>query len=476
MRSQYVQPRSCFRALAVGLCLGLSFPAIAQQPAVWPDWAEARDEAVRLLGDLIRIDTTNPPGNETKAAAYIQSVLDKEGIAAKIYEREPGRGNLVARLKGSGAKKPILMMAHLDVVGVERSQWTVEPFGGVVRDGYIYGRGAADNKGKAAGYLEVLLLLHRLKVPLERDVIYLAQAGEESTPRVGIEFMIARHWEEIACEFALDEGGVIRRKDGRIQYVGIATTEKSPRPARLIARGTPGHGSRPRPDNAIVHLAAAVAKVGTLQLPMRLNETTEAFFRGLAPRVSPEEAALFAQLKDPNETERVQELFRQKYLGYNTMIRTSISPTMIAGGFRTNVIPAEAEATLDIRVLPDENLDELEAALRAAIADPAVEVKLSRTGRPISPPSPTDSAMYRALERAQAQVFPDTVTVPLLLAGATDMAQLRAKGVQAYGLGNVMTEEDSDRVHGNDERISVEGLGQFIEYVYRAVAEVAAAK
>jgi acetylornithine deacetylase/succinyl-diaminopimelate desuccinylase-like protein len=449
---------------------------VAQQSHPSPDWTQARDETVRRLCDLIRIDTSNPPGNETKAAEYLKAVLDKEGIPAKILELEPGRGNLVARLKGNGKKRPILLMGHTDVVGVERDRWTVDPFAGLVKDGYVYGRGAADNKDKAAAYLEVLLLLHRLQIPLDRDVIYLAQAGEEATPRFGIEFMVQQHWDEIACEFALDEGGVAYSRDGRIQYVGIATTEKSPRPAKLVAKGSPGHGSKPRPDNAITHLAAAVARMGTFQLPMRLNETTEAFFKGLATRVPPDEAYLFTHLKDPKETEKVQETFRTEYIGYNSMVRTTISPTILKGGFRINVIPGEAEAQLDIRILPDEDLDALEATLRSAIADPAVEVTLTKTGRPISPPMRLDSEMYRALERSQAAVFPQTVTLPMLLTGATDMAQLRAKGVQAYGLGTVMTEEEVGRIHGNDERASVDGLGKFVEYVYRAVVEVAAAK
>jgi len=468
-----------FLLLAVALACVLTVggrAVLAEQARPSPDWAQARDETVRRLCDLIRIDTSNPPGNETKAAEYLKAVLDKEGIPAKILELEPGRGNLVARLKGNGKKRPILLMGHTDVVGVERDRWTVDPFAAVVKDGYVYGRGAADNKDKAAAYLEVLLLLHQLQIPLDRDVIYLAQAGEEATPRFGIEFVVEQHWEEIACEFALDEGGVAYSQDGRIQYVGIATTEKSPRPAKLVAKGSPGHGSKPRPDNAITHLAAAVARMGTFQLPMRLNETTEAFFKGLATRVPPDEAYLFTHLKDPKETEKVQETFRTRYLGYNSMVRTTISPTILKGGFRINVIPGEAEAQLDIRILPDEDLDALEATLRSAIADPAVEVTLTKTGRPISPPMRLDSEMYRALERSQAAVFPQTVTLPMQLSGATDMAQLRAKGVQAYGLGTVMAEEDVGRIHGNDERASVDGLGKFVEYVYRAVAEVAAAR
>jgi acetylornithine deacetylase/succinyl-diaminopimelate desuccinylase-like protein len=460
----------------VGAAMWSGRAALAQEKQAAPDWAQAREETVRTLRDLIKIDTTNPPGNETKAAQYLKSVLDREGIPSRIFELEPGRGNLVARLKGSGKKRPILLMAHTDVVGVERDKWSVDPFAAVIKDGYLYGRGATDNKNKAAAYLEVLLLLHRRRVPLDRDVIFLAQAGEESSTRVGMDFMVGEHWDEIACEFALDEGGVAFQRDGRIAYVGIAAMEKVPRPARLVAKGTAGHGSRPRPDNAITHLAAAVARVGTFQMPMRLNETTRQFFQGLASVSPPDEAYLFTHLDDARASASVQETIRTKHFSYNAMLRTTISPTIINGGYRINVVPGEAEAQLDIRILPDEDLDALEATLRSAIDDPAVAVSVRRSGRPVAPPSRLDSDMYRALERSGAAVYPGAVTLPLVLAGATDMAQLRAKGVQAYGLGSVMTEDDQGRIHGNDERVSVEGMGKFVEYVYGAVAEVAGSR
>lgn len=239
-----------------------------------PDFQAARDETVQILSGFIRIDTSNPPGNETKGAEYLKAILDRERIPSEIFELEPGRGNIVARLKGNGKKRPLLLMGHIDVVGVERDKWTVDPFGGLVKDGYVYGRGASDDKGMTSVCLEVFLLLHRLKVPLDRDVIFMAEAGEEGTTRVGIDFMVEQHWDKIECEFALNEGGSIYAPEGRVKYVGVATTEKVPRGFRLVARGTSGHGSVPRPDNAITHLAAAVAKVGNWNVPMRLNETT----------------------------------------------------------------------------------------------------------------------------------------------------------------------------------------------------------
>src|SRR5262249_23537802 len=258
----------------------------------------AQAEAVTFLGELVKIDTSNPPGHETRAAEYIRSMLAAEGIIADVYESTPGRGNLVARLKGNGRKKPLLLMAHLDVVGVERDKWTVDPFAATIKDGYLYGRGAIDDKSMDAANLEVLFLLHRRKVPLDRDVILLAEAGEEGTTQFGIDFVVEKHWDEIACEFALNEGGEIREENGKVQYVAVSTTQKVPRGFSLIAHGSSGHGSAPRVDNAIAHLAAAVDKVARWEAPVRLNETTRRFFQQMARISPPEKAQLYAHVED----------------------------------------------------------------------------------------------------------------------------------------------------------------------------------
>ncbi len=442
-----------------------------------PDFSAAREEMIRFLVDLIRIDTSNPPGYETQAAEYIKNVLAREGIQAEIFEKVPGRGNLVARLKGTGSKRPILLMAHLDVVGVEREKWTVEPFAGLIKDGYVYGRGAADDKNIVAAQLETLLLLHRLKVPLDRDVILLADAGEEGTTQVGIDFMVAEHWDKIDAEFAVNEGPTMPLKDGRVPWVGIATTEKAPRTTRLVARGTSGHGSIPRLDNPITHLAAAVGRIGTWQTPMRLNATTREFFTRLARVSAPQDAALYRNLLNPQTAEQAQKELQVKYPEYFSILRTSVVPTIIRGGFRENVIPGDAEATLDIRALPDEDLPSLYQKVRAIVSDRLVEVVPPKDGRPISPPSRIDTDMFRALESAQKQVFPDAVTVPMMVPFATDMAQLRAKGVQCYGFGPPAepVSEGKSLFHGNDERISVEQMGKYLEFLYAAVYDVAGA-
>jgi len=457
--------------------LCLATPARSQQfsaaPAGSSDAASA--EAMTFLRDLVKIDTSNPPGNEIKAANYIKGVLEKEGIPSEIFESAPGRANLVARLKGNGSKRPLMLMGHLDVVGVERDKWTLDPFAAITKDGYLYGRGASDDKGMDVANLEIFLQLHRSKTPLDRDVILLAEAGEEGTSQYGINFMVAQHWDKIDCEYTLNEGGEFAMADGKLQYAGVATTEKVPRAMVLIAHGSSGHASIPRTDNAIEHLGAALGKLLTWQPPMRLNETTREYFARMAKIGSPEDAYLYTHLDD----QAVQEKIRTTRLVQNSMLRTSIVATMINGGFRLNVIPADAQATLDVRALPDENIEQLMETLSRVIADPEIEVKRAsnvQPDRPAGPPSSIHSEMFEALERSQARFFPGAVTVPIMLPGATDSAQLRAKGVQAYGIGIPRTEEDASRVHGNDERVSIDALGQFIAFLNEAVIEVAASR
>jgi acetylornithine deacetylase/succinyl-diaminopimelate desuccinylase-like protein len=450
------------------LLLVLSFGEPHVYGATAPDFRAARDEAVRFLSEYIRIDTVNPPGNETKGAQYLKSILEREGIPAEIYESVPGRGNLVARLKGNGRKKPVIIMGHIDVVGVEKDKWTVDPFGGVVRDGFVYGRGAVDDKKMGAAGLEVMLLLHRLKVPLDRDVIFLAEAGEESSTEFGIDFMVEHHWDKIAAEFALAEGGHMVKQGGKVKQVVVIATEKLSRNMKLVARGVSAHGSVPRADNPLLRLSAAVVKLNAWRPPMRLNDVTRAYFSRLATISPPNEAFLYTHLEDPGVTEKI----RAMNPALDALLRLTITPTIVQGGFRDNVIPATAEATLMVRPLPDEDMPALVRRMREVIDDPAVELVPPWGRRPAARPSGLNTELFMALERVQKRMFPEAVTLPAMSAGTTDSAQLRAKGVHAYGIGTF----DGFGAHGNDERISVEGLGQLVEFLYGAVVEIAATK
>jgi acetylornithine deacetylase/succinyl-diaminopimelate desuccinylase-like protein len=444
--------------------------AFAQTQTAGPDFNAARNEAVRFLGDLVRMDTSNPPGNESQAALYIQGVLKKDGIDSELLEPVPGRASIVARLHGNGSKRPILIMDHIDVVPVDRSHWTTDPFSGGVKDGVLHGRGALDDKAMVSANLEVFLLLHRLHVPLTRDVIFLAEASEEASSPAGMATLVERYWGKLNCEFALNEGGVSLLTDGKLHYLGVSTTEKLPRGITLRAEGSSGHGSIPRPDNAVTHLAMAVANAGNWSTPSRLNETTRAFFEGLAKISPPEEAAWYGNVEDP----KVQEILRVKKPIYYSMLRTSVVPTILKAGFKSNVIPPTAEGVLDVRALPDEDLEKFRALLAQVINDPQVKVIAEDTALNMvpAPPSSIHTAMFAALESAQKQVFPDSVTHPVMQTGATDSSFLRAKGVQAYGLAVPRTEAEGATVHGNDERVQTSQIGNLTRVIYLAVTQV----
>ena len=460
--------------LPVLAVLGLPAAALAA-----PDFIAAHQETVANLTQFVRIDTSSPPGNETKAALFLQVLLAKEGIESEILGADPKRSSLVARIKGSGKKQPILIMGHTDVVGVEREKWATDPFDPVVKDGYLYARGASDDKCMTTVCLEVMLLLKRQHVALDRDVIFVAEADEESLSQ-GITYLLNQHWDKIACEFALNEGGTILEEDGRIRYVGVATSEKVPRTLFVSAKGVSGHGSRPRPDNAVVHLCTAIAKIGAWQPPVRLNETTKAYFTRLAAISEGEEKWLFTHFEDPVVGGQIQEIFRrtEKYFYQNSALRTSISPTVLKSGFRFNVIPGDGLATLDVRALPDEDMDAFVKTLDRLVDDPAITITRSESSTfPATAPSGINTEMFAALERAQAAVFPGSATLPMMQVGATDSSYLRVKGVHAYGLGTVSSTVDGgNRAHGNNERVNLAGIRPFLEFVYRAVVDVAGAK
>ena len=457
-----------------GLYLLLTFAssAPAQGPAI--DWNPLQGEILRHFRTLVQIDTSNPPGNEVKAVEYLRKVLAAEGIPSRTLALDPNRPNLVARLKGNGSKRPLLLLAHTDVVGVQRDKWPMDPFGAVLRDGYVWGRGTTDDKDNLSANLMVFLLVKRSGVPLDRDLIFLAESGEEADPTgVGIRFLIERHFEELDAEFALGEGPGATIADGRVHRVQITTTEKVPRRVRLVATGTSGHGSVPRLDNAVTHLASAVQKIGTWNMPMRLNETTRRYFEKLAAISPPERAARYRSLVDGQGADAAERYLAEHEPEHFAVLRTSLVPTMIQAGIGPNVIPSTAEAVIDIRALPDEDVPRLMTEISNRIADPAITVVPLPSPRPMARPSPVDSEMYRILEHAASQVYPDSTVLPSMMTAATDMAQLRAKGVHAYGIGPAMTGVDFTQHawHSDVERLPEDSLYQFVRFLWTAVVE-----
>ena len=295
------------------LALLLILNSAGAQQSYLVDWDAVGREAIDHLVELVKIPSVNPPGNETEVANYIQSVLALEGIESELYALDPARANLVARARGNGTKRPILIMGHTDVVGVQPDKWRADPFSGIREGGYIYGRGTLDDKDNVAAGMMVMILLSRLDVELDRDVIFLAEAGEEGTPDVGINFMVEKHWDLIAAEYCIAEGGQGVIRDGKVHTFGVETTEKMPRRVTLVARGTPGHGSVPRLDNAVMILANAVSKAAAWQTEMRLNETTDTYFRRMAAIAPPEEAVLYENVANPEMTEQIQQKFLETF-------------------------------------------------------------------------------------------------------------------------------------------------------------------
>jgi acetylornithine deacetylase/succinyl-diaminopimelate desuccinylase-like protein len=465
--------------LAAAGILGWSLAGTATAAEPPGTWQAIGGEARTHFDALIRIDTSNPPGGETAAAVYLQAALAADGIASELYALEPERANLVARIAGNGSKPPILLMGHTDVVGVQRENWSVDPFAAIERDGYIYGRGTLDDKDSVTAGLMTMLLLKRSGIELDRDVIFLAEAGEEGTTHVGIDFMVREHPELIAAEYCLAEGGGAVARDGTVQYMSVATTEKFPMRVSLVAHGTAGHGSVPRLDNAVAALARAVARLHAWQTPVRFSDTTRTYFERLATISDGDDAARYRALFDPAQQADVVSYLQTYEPQHNSLLRTSVVPTIMSAGFRRNVIPSEAEATFDIRALPDENADAFYGEIARVVDDPNVEVVPEPVYRPQGPPSPIDNEMFAALESVTERLYPGAVTLPTMLTGATDMAQVRATGAQCYGLGPVRDESDiaaGGGSHGDDERIEVGALPGLVQFLWYAVTEVAAAE
>ena len=466
------------RLLAPALAIAALTSLHAQSPGERAvDWNRLRPEILERYRDLVKLDTT--AGSETLAVDYLKKVLEGEGIPTRTFALDPKRANLVARLKGNGSKRPLLILAHTDVVGVQREKWPVDPFGAVMKDGYIWGRGSKDDKPVLAANLVTMLMLKRLNVPLDRDVIFLAESAEEAdTTGVGINFMVREHFPEIDAEFAMTEGGGATIEGGSVKQVNIGTAEKLPARVRLVATGTAGHGSAPRLDNALIHLASAVEKVGRWETPMRLNDTTRAYFEKLAAAGPPEQAARYKALLNPASAAGAQQYLRQHSPAEYSMLRTSVVPTMLKAGVGPNVIPSEAEATIDVRALPDEDIDRFFAEMTKVIADPAVKVVPLPRIRPASPASRIDTEMYRAMEQAAKSVYPGAMVLPSMSTGASDQAQLRAKGIQSYGVGPASTESDATDypAHGDVERLAESSLYPFVQYVWNVVTAVAAKK
>jgi acetylornithine deacetylase/succinyl-diaminopimelate desuccinylase-like protein len=437
-------------------------------------------EAEGWLADLIRIDTTNPPGNEEATAKYIAAILTKEGLTPELLELAAGRSALIARLRSAAMPDPsraLLLVAHMDVVGVDKSKWTVDPFSATIKDGYMYGRGSVDDKGMLAANLAAFIALKRSNVRVNRDIIFLATADEEQGGEASIRFLIAKYWDKFAAGFALNEGGRVILKNGKVEYVAVQASEKVPVDVAVIARGPSGHASVPTKDNAVVHLAAAVEKIGSYTAPVRFTTIVRRYFEQLAPLEDDELAKWIRSIDTPDRGEHAQRVISDTNPLWNAMLRDTIAPTMLSAGVRANVIPSEARAMIDVRLLPGDTIDVLLGELTKLVNDPRVRFEVQPDAGLAAPPSSLESDFYATITKAASEEFSGAPVLPFLSAGATDSAQLRLHNVQAYGVSPFpLTEEDSRRMHADDERIPLASFEKGVDFLARIVSEFAATR
>jgi acetylornithine deacetylase/succinyl-diaminopimelate desuccinylase-like protein len=466
--------------LTAALALAASAGARAQAPMAKPDLGKLGDEAQGWLSDLVRINSVNPPGNEAVVAQYISAIFQKEGITNEILEMAPGRSIVVARIQAGPLPDPsnaLLLVAHQDTVGVDPKKWSVDPFTATIRDGYMWGRGSIDDKAMLAGNIATMVELKRSKARLARDVIFLATDDEEQGGSASIKVTIQKYWDKIACAYALNEGGRVIVKNGKVQYVGVQASEKVAYNVTVMATGSSGHGSLPKPDNAVVHLAAAVEKLGAFQVPAAPSTITLRYFEQLAKIEDDEIAKWMRALEQPGRADLAVKHLSDESPMWNSMLRDTIAPTMLQAGVRVNVVPSEATANLNIRMLPGHSIQELMGQFTKIVNDSQIKFQLAPDSGENAPPSDLTSPLFQTIERLTPQEFPGAITVPLLGTGATDSASLRLHKVQAYGLEPFpMIEDDSSRVHADDERIPLDGFHKGVAFLYHVVSDFASSK
>jgi acetylornithine deacetylase/succinyl-diaminopimelate desuccinylase-like protein len=467
-----VIPRMSRRCAIGFLFIVAAFPG-PHALAAEPDGAMAQ-EAVSLLVDYIRVDTTNPPGNEIRAAEFFKAIFDREGIESQIFESAPGRASIYARLKGDGSKKDIVLMNHMDVVPVDQRYWTVDPFAGVIKDGYIYGRGALDMKSMGILELMAFLTLKRERTPLKSDVIFLGTADEEAGGMLGAGYMVKEHFDLFAnAGTVLNEFGLIPLDDsGKVRYYGAYRTEKTPFWLKLTATGTSGHGSAPRPDSAVIRLIEALHRIVAYQTPLKVDQGVQDFYADTA-ELEPD-ATKRARLKDLRNSIKdpafAAEFTKDRWS--NAVVRNTIAITMLEGSNKVNVIPPEASARLDVRLLPSQKPDEFLDELKKVIADDTIKVEPILSFPPSS--SPRDSEFFRVLEAVAAANDPGVKVTTPMLTGFTDCHFFREKGIPCFGFIPLKVNvKELAGIHGNDERLPVDTLGFGTRVMHEVVRRLA---
>jgi len=433
------------------------------------------DLALTWMQEYLRIDTTNPPGHEMRAVSFYKKILDDEGIENRAFEYAPGRGDLWARLPRTTAeaKRPLILLNHMDVVTSDAVHWKVPPFSGEIKDGWLWGRGAQDMKDEGLAQLVTMVMLKREKVDLDRDVIFLAVADEEAD-NTGTDWFIAHQRDLLEnAEFLINEGGENLLENGRVKYIGVDVGEKTTFWLHVVAHGRPGHASRPNPDSAPNRLVHALDRVLAYRTPLQVLPVVEEFLRDMAPYQPPDQARAYRNIRKAVEDPKFQQDV-EKDDSLNFLLRDTISLTMMGGSEQTNVIPPEAWANLDVRILPGGNPKALLEQIRRVVNDPNVTVEpLNKEFRQANY-SPTNTELYTAIRKVSGKYFPGTPVVPHITSGYTENQRYRPLGINSYGFTPyTATEEEGNSEHGNDERIRVEEVRRGPRILFDLVAELA---
>ena len=432
---------------------------------------EQQQFARGIYQELVEIDTTTATGDTQKAAEAMGARLRAAGFSDEdvhVFSPAPHKGNLVARLHGSGARKPILLLAHIDVVPALREDWSFDPFKLTEQDGYFYGRGSSDDKYMAASFVTNLIRYKKEGYTPDRDIIVALETDEEigDTNAVGIQWLIRNHRDLIDAEFALNEGGGVGLKNGKAIRNSVQTSEKVSTGYKLTVKDRGGHSSLPRKDNAIYRLAEGLVRLSNYDFPLNLNETTRIYFARTAETESKQNAddirAILAPQPDPAALARLSA-----YPGYNAQLRTTCVATMLQGGHALNALPQVATAGVNCRVLPGESIEGVQAQIERVLADKQIEVS-GGTAKP-SPPSPLNEEIMGSIEKLSKEFWPDAAIVPVMSTGATDGLFLRNAGIPTYGHSGLGSDVDDNRIHGKDERVLVKSLYDGQEYLYRLV-------
>jgi acetylornithine deacetylase/succinyl-diaminopimelate desuccinylase-like protein len=444
------------------------------------DWSAAADEAVDVFKALLRIDTTNPPGNERPAADLIAGRLQREGIAFDLVESAPGRANVVARLRGNGKAPPLLLNGHLDVVPADPESWRHPPFAAEEADGCIWGRGAIDMKNMVAMSLMTVILLHRSEVKLDRDVIFAAVADEEAGSRKGALYLVENHPDLVRAEYVLNEVGGHTLHVGGSRFYPIQVSEKGICWFEMTAHGEPGHGSMPHPHNAVVKLAKALAALGTARFPQHNTPVVEAFLRAVAERAPLPQRLAMPRMIDPRLAGFLLSVLAKtnpnQARGLGAMLRNTVSPTMLSAGKKVNVIPASATAQIDGRVIPGQSVEAFLAEVRAVVGQ---EMTLNVFEQHDGTIFPSETPLFATIRDTLARHDPGAPCVPYMIPGFTDAFAYKMLGAICYGFSPTRLGPDLDftrMYHGHDERIPREGFTWGLRVLFDVVREFCRAR